>query len=142
MVDVVRRYGLTDDRRARELLGEAHANEVVSRQLLRRVSDAITVGHLFAIASSLMRLQSGVTSVRRSSIAMELAGSRGVTWDPDDTTGQTAEQFISRQMSCNGGGTTEVQRNLISERLLGMPREPAADKDRAIREVRQCGTRS
>lgn len=141
LVDLVRRYGRADDRRARELLGEAHANEVVAGQLIRRVGESITSGELPAIAGSLLRLNAGETMVRRSSISLELAGSKGITWDPDDTDGQPAEQFISRQASCIGGGTTEMQRNLISERLLGMPREPNLDKDKAFREVRQSAPR-
>jgi len=32
-----------------------------------------------------------------------------------------------RQAACIGGGTTEMARNVISERLLGMPRETRND---------------
>ena len=45
--------------------------------------------------------------------------------------------FIMRQASCLGGGSTEMARNIISERILGMPREYAADRDIPFSQVRQ-----
>jgi hypothetical protein len=40
-----------------------------------------------------------------------------------------------RQTSCIGGGTTEMARNVISERVLGMPRERTLDRDVPFRDV-------
>lgn len=137
LVDVAIRHRRTDDAVTRQLLGEAHANERVAGQLITRVSDSVASGVMPPIAGSLLRLNSGVTAMRRGSIALQIAGSEGASWALDDHSSQPPEQFIARQASCIGGGTTEMQRNLISERLLGMPREPAADKDKPFTEVRQ-----
>jgi hypothetical protein len=40
-----------------------------------------------------------------------------------------------RQTSCLAGGTTEMSRNAISERVLGMPRERTVDKDTPFRDI-------
>jgi hypothetical protein len=44
-----------------------------------------------------------------------------------------------RQSSCIAGGTTEMSRNAISERVLGMPRERALDRDVPFRDVPRGG---
>jgi len=136
LVDLARRYGRTDDPITRQLLGEAQANERVAGQLIDRVSEGIGKGALPPIAGSLLRLNSGVTAVRRSAIAVQIAGADGAAWAAGEQADHPAEQSIARQATCIGGGTTEMQRNLISERLLGMPREPAADKDLPFSEAR------
>ncbi|HEX3564915.1 MAG TPA: hypothetical protein VHU17_06045, partial [Acidimicrobiales bacterium] len=53
-----------------------------------------------------------------------------------DVAGEAGIRFLFRQGGSLGGGSNEMQRNIISERLLGMPREYAADKDKPFDEVR------
>ena len=38
--------------------------------------------------------------------------------------GDSAHRFVSSRMLSIAGGTTEVLRNLIAERVLGLPKEP------------------
>jgi hypothetical protein len=47
----------------------------------------------------------------------------------------TNSHFLERQTSGIGGGTTEMARNNISERVLGMPREMTHDKNMPYRDV-------
>jgi hypothetical protein len=43
--------------------------------------------------------------------------------------------FLTRQAGLIAGGTVEMSRNVVSERLLGMPRERTQDRDMAFRDV-------
>jgi hypothetical protein len=93
-------------------------------------------------SSAIARLFVGLAETRRTTIAFELAGSAGGTWVEDD--GELAEwgiDFLMRQAVCIGGGTTEMAANVISERVLGMPRESTPDRDLPFREVPRSRTK-
>jgi alkylation response protein AidB-like acyl-CoA dehydrogenase len=131
-----RATGRGDDTRARELVGEAQALDLVGRALTRRVANGIRTGRTTDQSAAITRLYGGTTSVRTSTIAFELTGPAAVAWSDDqDNFGQAGIGYLMRQAACIGGGTTEMSRNVISERVLGMPREKTSDRDIPFRDV-------
>jgi alkylation response protein AidB-like acyl-CoA dehydrogenase len=67
---------------------------------------------------------------------MELAGASAVVWPGDDPSAGLGVDFLFRQATSILSGTSEIQRNIISERVLGLPREPAPERDLPFRELR------
>lgn len=136
LVDMVQAKGPTGDTRVRQLVAEAHASDVVQRQLIDRIGSSIRLGVLPPTAGAIPRLYGGMHTVRRMSIALELAGPEGVVTEEAEWAGPpVGVSYVLRQGSCLGGGSTEMARNIISERVLGMPREYAADRDKPFEEV-------
>jgi alkylation response protein AidB-like acyl-CoA dehydrogenase len=136
-VAIARRAGRLDDPAARELIGESRALDIVAHELQRRLAAAAASGKGNTDNSAIDRLFRGVARVRQATIAFDLAGSVAAAWteDEDDAAGTPGMQFLMRQTACIGGGTTEISRNVISERVLGMPREPSGDRNVAFRDV-------
>jgi alkylation response protein AidB-like acyl-CoA dehydrogenase len=132
----MRSIGRGDDPRTRELIGEAQALELVGQALTRHIADGIRTGRTTDQSAAITRLYGGTTSVRNSTIGFELSGQTAVAWsDEQDDLGQAGIGYLMRQAACIGGGTTEMSRNVISERVLGMPREKTSDRDVPFRDV-------
>jgi alkylation response protein AidB-like acyl-CoA dehydrogenase len=136
LVQQARAAGTLADPRVAELIGEAYANHIIGGALAEHVTESISAGTLNDQAAAIIRLYVGTSSVRNSTIAFELAGATAVAWDETDEYGSEAGiGFLMRQAACIGGGTTEMSRNVISERVLGLPRERTPDRDVPFRDV-------
>ena len=71
-------------------------------------------------------------------LTYELLGADALLADgsaPD--AGRVVKTGLTAFVPSLGGGTNEIQRNLIGERTLGLPREPAVDADLPFRELRR-----
>jgi alkylation response protein AidB-like acyl-CoA dehydrogenase len=136
LVSLVRAQGTADDPLVRRMVGQAEVLSIVHGQLVDRVRTGLETGYFPGPAGSLVRLYAGTAAVERATIALEIAGDDALVWE-GDADAKAGIEYIRRQASCLGGGSTEMARNIISERLLGMPREHATDRDVAFREVRR-----
>jgi alkylation response protein AidB-like acyl-CoA dehydrogenase len=71
-------------------------------------------------------------------LATEIAGPHGLLWGTDAIEGGTVSKaMVFSAASSIYGGTDEIQHNIIAERTLGLPREPAPDRTRPFGEVLQ-----
>lgn len=126
LIDVVRAQGRADDPHVRQLVAEAHVRQVVHGQLNRRLTQAMATGAMPPPAGSLMKLFGATNVMRRAEIGLELAGQDAAVWpDGAESPGERLGTFtLWRQGMSLGGGSNEIQRNIISERVLGLPMEP------------------
>ncbi|MCV7317157.1 acyl-CoA dehydrogenase family protein [Mycolicibacillus parakoreensis] len=128
--------GTAEDPRSRDKIGRVLARRMVRDSLVDHVTGAIRTGALPPAAASIIRLfHSDVTFVEVD-VAMEVAGPLGVVDDADHGLLKTGQRYLSRQTVALGGGSNEMARNVIAERVLGLPREYAADRGVPFNQVR------
>ncbi|WP_330255701.1 acyl-CoA dehydrogenase family protein [Nocardia sp. NBC_00565] len=137
LVDLARRTGQLADPRVREDIGEARALNMVHDQLIARITHGIGSGALPPAAGSIVRLFSAQNSWLQADMAVRIAGASAATGTTADDAGfgQAGQDYLMRQAWSLAGGSTEMARNIISERVLGMPREFAADRDIPFNQV-------
>ena len=137
-VKLVTARGTADDPVARQLVAEAHVLDVVQRGLVQRIGLGMADrrarrpvgGDHQAVHRHVGRAQDHDPARARRRRRAHVAGGA-------ETIGRGAgEDFLERQATSLAGGSNEIQRNIITERVLGMPREWAADRDIPYKDVR------
>ena len=137
-IGLAKALGKQDDVYVQDRLGAMHTREVVHKHVTKRVSQAIAGGSVPPTAASIIRLSHAEAIWLERDVMVDIAGGLGVAPNGASAGALTlaVEEYLMRQSGSLGGGSTEMARNIISERVLGMPREYAADRDVAFREVK------
>jgi len=118
-----RRRAVDDDDIARRLALAAAEVEAMRAMTYRSLSLAARTGMPGAEAS-LIRLFFSELIQRIDALAMDILGPEALCgFDATGaTTGEWAERYLTGLSQTIGGGTKEIQRNIIGERVLGLPR--------------------
>ena len=135
LVELAVARGAVGDPIVRQLIARAHINDYVQEQLAARVMAAMMAGTADPAGASLIKLGLGVIAPLRAAAAMEIAGRRGIAWADGEPGEAAALNFLNGRIMSIAGGSNQIQRNIIGERILGLPREPSADSDKPFREV-------
>jgi alkylation response protein AidB-like acyl-CoA dehydrogenase len=138
VVDLARRRGLADRPTLRDRVVRYHVHSEVYRLNGQRVRDLARAKAPCALDGSALKLDLAQLAHQSRDLSYALLGPEAMlAGESAEDGGRVVRTGLSAFVPSLGGGTNEIQRNIIGERTLGLPREPAVDQDVPFRELRR-----
>lgn len=131
-----RKNGTIGDPVIRDQLVQLYAMETTKAMVAMRNRAEMKAGKAPGPGGSLGKLYSSLISWRFREIAQNIHGLDSIAWQETGDTGERiAYHAISSFQAGIAGGTDEIQRNIIGDRVLGLPRDISVDKGVPFNEV-------
>jgi alkylation response protein AidB-like acyl-CoA dehydrogenase len=128
---LIRRHAPIEDESLRQRLAQAFIEDKIVQITNQRVVARRRAGQGPGTEGSIMKLFHSEHTQRLHDVASDLEGLYGQAWSEDDRWLKgTAWSFLRVRSKTIAGGTSEIQRNIIGERMLGLPKEP--DQSRVL----------
>ncbi|HET6874614.1 MAG TPA: acyl-CoA dehydrogenase family protein [Acidimicrobiales bacterium] len=124
ILQLARSTGHASDPVVRQSLVDAYIGFELVKYLGWRQITALSQGRPSGPESSVAKLGLSRMLGSTGDLIMSLCGAAGMVYSDDANARYLQGQFLGQWSSRFGGGTEQVQRNIIGERLLGLPREP------------------
>ncbi len=137
LLRVAEEAGRRQDPVARQAIAKIHAGQWARGQFGTRIGGLMAAGGKPpAGLASYWKLAEGVRVPERARLLLEIGQGTSLTWEPGAEGGDdVANEYLNSRVWSIAGGSNEMQRNAISEQILGLPREPSFDRGKPFREV-------
>ncbi len=140
-----------DDPVVRQEIMKLLSEERIRAWTNQRVRAGLKAGRSPGPESSIGKVHQGSLNQRIQALATDLLGARAMAWDDANPAGtpepaDSAEAYalalprevkgmLRSRANTIEGGTTEVNKNIVGERVLGLPREPDPYQGAAWRDI-------
>jgi alkylation response protein AidB-like acyl-CoA dehydrogenase len=129
VLELARSLGRTGDPVVRQALADLYVRAQLRAATAERVARAAAAGVSPGPGASIGKLLASDVLVRTGEVAADLLGPRFVADTGAAGTFAWTEHVLGAPGYRLAGGTDQIQRNIIGERVLGLPAEPRVDKD-------------
>jgi alkylation response protein AidB-like acyl-CoA dehydrogenase len=136
LLELVRAAGAGADPATRHAVARALSTARIGRWTAERARAARAGGRTPGPEGSIGKLAASQLARQAAAAHARIAGAGAMLVGPDSPHhGVVAEIIVSVPAQSIAGGTDEVQRNIVAEKQLGLPREPSTDAGRPFREL-------
>jgi alkylation response protein AidB-like acyl-CoA dehydrogenase len=137
LLTLAREHGQADDPLVRQRLAALWSEERIRAWTNARVASNLAAGQTPGPAASIGKVHQAGLNQRVQAAAVDLLGAHATAWDTGGRVQCDSDAYyeslpfeISGMLRSRAntieGGTTEVNKNILGERVLGLPREPDA----------------
>jgi acyl-CoA dehydrogenase len=135
LIEMVRHFGLADDGVTRQELARLYTNFQVAKYSNQRALDKIKAGQLPGPEMSVAKLALTNNLRATAEFVAHVLGPR-VQADTGEWGTFAWSRFICGEPGMHiAGGSDQVLRNIVSERVLGLPKEPGIDSKSPFRDL-------
>jgi alkylation response protein AidB-like acyl-CoA dehydrogenase len=136
LAELARRHGRADDPLIRRDVARVEALRAVNRWTNQRAQAQREQGSSSPLASLGKLMMSRIVH-ETGRVQSAIVGPEALLEGPEHPDGDDANfASMNAYFTSIGGGTDQIQRNIIGERLLGLPKEPEVDRDVPFRDIR------
>lgn len=128
------------DSNVRSKLAQFAVREMGLKYTGMRAITALSKGETPGPENSIGKLVAGATMQDLAMFALDLQGLSGVIWEKDGPHDGRFQAILMRSPATRiEGGSDEILRNIIGERVLGLPGDIRVDKDVAFKDIPTSG---
>ena len=126
---LIRRHAPIADPALRQRVVQAYIEDKLVSLTNQRAAARRRAGQALGPEGSITKLFYSEHTQRLQNLAIDLEGTAAQAWpDGDRWLQNTAWAFLRIRSKTIAGGTSEIQRNILGERVLGLPKEAAVDR--------------
>ena len=116
--------GRIADPAIRDAISKQRIGDEAYQLTIRRSFEEATSSQAPSFLSSMFKLYGTEQNMRRNDLLMDILGTQGLGWSGDGFSGAergSTRGWLRSKANSIEGGTSEIQRNIIAKRVLGLP---------------------
>jgi len=138
LISLARETGRWDDPIVRAKIMRLWAQEQIRGWTNARVRAALSAGQSPGAASSIGKVHQATLNQQIQDLMVDLLGTTAVAWpateDPDALP-REVQGMMRSLANATEGGTTDINKNILGEQVLGLPKEPDPWKGKAWKDI-------